>query len=93
MKLENLPIGTRVYNQGDMANVPHFGTITGHRPSERWLDHVEITPDADEGRDEPYYVPAAMFSAEFKGHSGTRLVTAAAYRAWRESQARQLQTR
>lgn len=74
-----LTIGTRVFNNGDMANVEHFGTITtikGH--------HVGITPDADSGRNGEYFVPASMFCEKFLGHGGTRFVTEAAYRLWRE---------
>jgi hypothetical protein len=87
MKLNELPIGTRIYNDGDMANLPHFGTITGHRLHARWPAEVEITPDADAER-EPYTISPSAFSPEYHGHGGTRLVTEAAYNAWREDQAR-----
>lgn len=74
-----LTIGTRVYNNGDMANVEHFGTITsikGH--------HVGITPDADSDRDGEYFVPASMFCEKYLGHGGTRFVTEEAYKTWHE---------
>lgn len=74
-----LTIGTRVFNNGDMANVEHFGTITsinGH--------HVGITPDDGSDRSGEYFVPASMFCEKFLGHGGTRFVTEAAYKAWRE---------
>lgn len=77
-----LTIGTRVFNGGDMANVEHFGTITsikGH--------HVGITPDAGSERDGEYFVPACMFHEKYLGHGGTRFVTEAAYKAWREERA------
>ena len=71
-----LTIGTRIYNHGDMANPSYFGTITGMNDN-----HYEITPD-DCGK--PAWVLKAMVSPEFKGHSGTRIVTEAAYHAWRD---------
>ena len=80
MTLSELPIGTRVYNHGDMANCSHFGTITGYRHGQ-----VEITPD-EGGRNIAYCVPAVMFSSVFAGHSGTRFVTEAAYKAYRAEQ-------
>jgi hypothetical protein len=89
MRLSELPIGTRIYNAGDMANLPHFGTITAHRLHPRWSAEVEITPDADAERD-PYTIPPSAFSFTYRGHGGTRLVTEAAYDAWREDQARKL---
>lgn len=76
------PVGTRMYNHGDMANPPHFGTVVGYRSR-----HMEIRPDASELYDgkETYCFPAAMVSHEFNGHSGTRIVTEAAYRAYRKA--------
>lgn len=73
----DLAIGTRVYNHGDMANLAHFGKITGERDQ-----HVEITPE--EGERRPYWVSRHMFSEVFFGHSGTRFVTGAAYDRWRD---------
>jgi hypothetical protein len=87
MKLSELPIGTRIYNHGDMANRPHFGTVTRHLPHKRWPAQVEITPDAGAERD-PYTISPAVFSPVYRGHGGTRLVTEAAYYAWREERAR-----
>jgi hypothetical protein len=84
MKLNELPIGTRIYYTGDMANIEHFGTITAHK-SGRFGDQIEITPDADAER-KPYWIPPEMFSVKYLGHGGTRFVTEAAYHAWRESQ-------
>jgi hypothetical protein len=85
MKLSDLPIGTRIYNSGDMANQPHFGTITEHLLHIRWPAEVKITPDTDAERD-PYTISPSAFSPVYHGHGGTRLVTEAAYCAWREEQ-------
>ena len=82
MNLSDLPIGTRVYNHGDMANFPHFGVITAHRPADRFSAQLQITPDPDAER-RPYWVPPCAFSRQYAGHGGTRLVTETAYHAWR----------
>lgn len=74
-----LTIGTRVFNNGDMANCEHFGTITAIKGA-----YVEITADEGSDRTKPYSVPASMFCEKFLGHGGTRFVTEAAYKAWRQ---------
>lgn len=76
-----LAVGTRVYNHGDMANAPHFGTITEVRNG-----HIWIKPDPDSDREGVYGFPICLVAPVFKGHSGTRVVTEAAYKAWREAQ-------
>lgn len=68
-------IGTKVYNHGDMANQSHFGTVTKMNGNT-----IKIRPD--EPDIETYSVETFMFSPEFKGHCGTRLVLAAAYDKW-----------
>ena len=84
MNLTDLPIGTRIYNHGDMCNVSHFGIITAHKPAGRFSAQIEITPwDTDL---ESYWVTPASFSREYKGHAGTRFVTEVAYYTWREKQ-------
>lgn len=84
MKLTDLPVGTRIFNGGDMANSEHFGTITAIKPAGRFSAQVEITPDEGSERG-PYWVTPAAFSPEYKGHGGTRFVTENAYYAWRNS--------
>lgn len=81
-----LAIGTRIYNAGDMANIDHFGTITGIRVN-TWATEYEITPDPDAGRP-PYTYPAFMLSTEYGGNHSTRVVTEAAYNAWRANRGR-----
>lgn len=93
MRLQTeLPTKTRIYNQGDMANAPHFGTIS-KVIKDKWGLRYEITPDKDrddgccpasEARRKPYVIPAAGFSPEYLGHGGTRIVTAKEYYAWRK---------
>ena len=67
--MKRLSVGTRIYNNGDMANSPHFGTITRIIENKRFGDQYEITPDSDEDRG-PYSISPAMFSETFKGHGG-----------------------
>lgn len=74
-------VGTRIYNRGDMANPPHFGTITLEM-KDRWGHQYQIHEDGA-GH---YCVPVAMVHTEDKGHGGTRIITVAAYEAWRQAQ-------
>ncbi len=82
-----LTVGARIYNGGDMANPDHFGTVTEIRSS-KWGTDYQISPDADSTRTEPYWIPACIFSAEYKGNGLTRLVTEAAWREWRSASLR-----
>ena len=70
----------RIYNRGDKANWPHFGTITAVSGKLGY----EITPDEGSERTEPYWILPSMISPKFEGHSGTRIVPEAAYYAWRD---------
>ena len=80
MKMEELAIGTRIYNRGDVANMEHFGAITGHNLS-KWGDQVQITPeDADI---KSYWVPLCMIHNVDSGNGTTRIVTAEAHKAYR----------
>lgn len=92
MTLADLPIGTEVYNGGDMANAEHFGVITDHNQG-RFGTSVEITPEADSCRSGPYWVTIAVFSRVYLGHGGTRFVTKAEYERWRGQQLADLQAR
>jgi hypothetical protein len=87
-----LEIGTRVYNHGDMANVPHFGTIVEVRTDPRWGTDLRIQPDDDAGSKD-YWVNPCVFSPVYLGHGGTRFVTEEAYQAWRAAQLANLQRR
>ena len=82
------PIGTRVFNRGDMANIEHWGTITAIHRSERFHDEYEITPDEDAERD-PYTIPISMVYENDKGNGLTRFVTEVAYWTRRAKQLRQ----
>lgn len=79
--------GTRIFNGGDMANLPHWGTITCIY-SDTWGTHVVIAPEDDDlyPDGETYTVPLVMVQHVYKGHGGTRIVTEKAYDAWRAAQ-------
>ena len=72
--METLPVGTRVYNRGDMANAEHFGAITSVRANE-WGTQYEITPDPDSESIGPYWVPSAIISPVDLGNGLSRIVT------------------
>lgn len=78
-----LPLGTRVYNRGDIANREHWGTITRYHPRRKYGPaQYEITPDKDAER-QPYSVPVCMVHDEDRGNGLTRIVTEDAYRRFR----------
>lgn len=81
MTYNQLSIGQRIYNRGDMANVEHFGTITRLVPAGRFADVVEITPDEGSERG-AYRISSAMISDVDLGHGGTRIVTVEARKAY-----------
>jgi len=85
MKTSEIEIGQRIYNRGDMANIPHFGTITKIKTSDRFSDMIEITPDNDIDRD-PYWVYPSGITDYDLGHGGTRIVTIEAYHKFRNAQ-------
>ena len=79
LTLKDLAIGTKIYNHGDICNPSHFGTVTAHKITDMSIQ-LCITED---GSDNAYWVSVNSFDRVFKGHGGTRLVTAAAYHAYR----------
>lgn len=83
MKIELRP-DVRIYYGGDMANDDGFGTIT-----ESFGNYVTII--MDDGR-EIKHIGHCEFSDEYLGHGGTRFVTLAAYRKWRQKQIASMQS-
>ena len=83
------PIGTRIYNHGDMANVEHSGTII-RAWKDRWGSHYEVQiDDEDEAegyKQHRYIIEAIMISPVYKGHGGTRIVTEAEHARWQAEQ-------
>jgi hypothetical protein len=68
-----LPIGTRIYNRGDNANISHYGTITGIEIS-KWGINYEITSDASAERN-AYLIPKCMIKDVDTGDGLSRIVT------------------
>lgn len=91
--------GTRIYNRGDMANLPHFGTIISTKEDGQWGGFVTIKSDAQESEfgeefsipSHTYTVPATMINDLDKGNGLTRIVTLAAYEARRAADLAKLQ--
>lgn len=90
--MNEIKVGTRVYNRGDMANPDQFGTITkiegGNITIESDNTGLELYPDVERlAKDKPYVytVPACMVSTIDKGNGLTRIVTEAAYLAFRKA--------
>ncbi len=77
-----IEVGTEVYNHGDQANASHFGKVVEIK-SDRYGTQVKVEPQDSAAK--PYWISTCIFSAEFKGHSGTRSVLKEAYQAWREA--------
>lgn len=78
MKLSDLPVGTEIYNAGDMANPDKFGSVTSHTV-DRWGERVDIVyTDGTVSRG----IAPCQFSDKYLGHHGTRFVTKAAYKKW-----------
>jgi len=83
MKYDDLKVGQKVYNRGDMANIEHWGIITKMTPADRFSDSIEITPiDDDRG---PYSVSSCAISDIDKGNGLTRIVTEEARKAYIET--------
>ena len=82
MNFEQLKEGVRIYYGGDMANLESFRTITKQH-NDRWGQFVSIK--LDDGRT-INKLPVIMFSADYKGHGGTRFVTIEAYNTFRHKQ-------
>ncbi len=82
MKLNDLPVGTRIYYNGDMANQSSLGVITKHR-SDKWGQFVDTK--LDDGRKQKS-LPICIFSPVYLGHGGTRFVTEKAYDEYRANQ-------
>lgn len=88
MSQNTIAIGTRLYNHGDMANASHFSTVTEVN-SDKWGTHIKV--QTDDGA--TYQIEACMISPVYKGHGGTRIVTAEVYRAWREERIAKLESK
>ncbi len=67
--------GTRIYSTGDMANADGFGTVDGFNGGQA---HITL----DDGRD--FYFPVSGIGSCYAGHCSPRVVTEAAYHAYRD---------
>ncbi len=74
-----LEIGTRIFNHGDMANVPSWSVIVGRESTDYGVTYR--LRDEDDGH--LWGIFAGQVSAEYKGNGLTRIVTEAAYLRYR----------
>ena len=82
--MQHHPIGTEIYYGGDIANQPGFGKIVRLHSSPRFGATYDI--ELEDGR-ELRGIPTILVGDKYLGHGGTRLVTRAAYDAWRAERA------
>jgi hypothetical protein len=87
MRIEQLPVGSRLYYTGDQANEPGHGVITFSGPVGTYGDQVNIL--LDDGR-ELKGIYACAFSDVYNGNCGSRFVTENAYNAWRQEKLKAL---
>lgn len=78
--MQHHPIGTEIYYAGDIANPSGFGKITQFEQSSRFGATYDI--ELEDGR-ELRGIPTILVGDKYLGHGGTRLVTRAAYDAWK----------
>jgi hypothetical protein len=79
--MQHHPIGTEIYYAGDIANSSGFGKITQLEQSSRFGATYDI--ELEDGR-ELRGIPTILVGDKYLGHGGTRLVTRAAYDAWKQ---------
>ena len=79
MTLKDLPVGTRIYYSGDMANAEAFGTVT-KTYSTQFGERLEVAFDNGKTK----ILSPVYFSPEYTGEGDTRFVTEKAYREYRE---------
>lgn len=91
--MDLLKVGTEIYNAGDAENPCHFGKVVEVDPGGLFAPKYKIRINdsdyermKDRGYKREYWVPAYMFSDEYKGDGLTRFVTREAYIKWRRQQ-------
>ncbi len=77
--MDNLTIGTRIFNHGDMANVPSWSVIIDRKATDYGVTYTLV--DEDDGH--AWGIFAAQVTDEYKGNGLTRIVTEAAYLRYR----------
>jgi hypothetical protein len=82
--MQHHPIGTEIYYAGDIANQPGFGKIVRLEQSPRFGATYDI--ELEDGRD-MLGIPTILVGDKYLGHGGARLVTRAAYEAWKAERA------
>ena len=92
-KMTDATIGTRIFNGGDMANVPHWGTIIQVNHDENWGTSYVIRIDETDdvyGID-AYSIASVQLGDVYAGNGLTRIVTEAAYLTWHAAKVAELE--
>ena len=71
-----ISIGQRIFNHGDMANVPHWGRIIEVKTSDWGISYVIETEAYT------YTIRAEQLGHVYRGNGLTRIVTEEAYNEW-----------
>lgn len=82
MTINELPVGTRIYYKGDMANADGFGSISGH------FSPTTVNISFDDGREFK-----AVFASQFENSRFQRFYLADNWKAQQEAAIIQLQRR
>ena len=79
MRIEDLPIGSRIYYGGDIENENGFGTVMEHKQDNSFGDFLTVL--LDDGRCLKM-IPALIIKNYYAGNGSTRLVTLQAYNSY-----------
>jgi hypothetical protein len=85
--MNDLALGTRIFNHGDMANVPSWSAIVDRKETDYGVTYT--LRDEDDGHQ--WGIFAGQVSDEYKGNGLTRIVTEAAYYRWHAAKLAQLE--
>lgn len=79
--MDNLTIGTKLWNEGDRCNFSHIATIV-FATTDKWGTHYRLAKE--DGSE--YTIEAYNISDEFKGNASTRIVLHSEYMRYRNHQ-------
>lgn len=74
--IDDLPVGTRIYYTGDVANLPWWGTVVSHAEVGLRIESNDLEHAA--------HVQHFNIGTLYEGHCNPRFVTEQAYKEWRE---------
>jgi len=87
------PVGTKIYNRGDMANPAEWCIVAGFK-ADKWGRHYTLArlPDSDGASvGAPFTIEERSISEVDNGNGSTRFVTETAYDMFRAEQMKLIQ--